>query len=101
MSETPQLRDGSDWADHEDCLVGNELGLKRLRDACDIALRDGAYFGSDLGDFVGVKRLESKWFENPKDSRPTRFANRMLAFVLIAVLVLAGIGVVTVVRRLL
>jgi len=98
MSEIPQLRHGSEWADHEDCLVGNELGLKRLRDACDVALRDGEYYGSDLGEFVGVKKLESKWFENPKDSKPTRFANQILAFVMMGILVLFLIGAVTVIR---
>jgi len=96
--DAPQLRHGSDWADHEDCLVGNEAGLKRLREACDVALRNGQYFGSDLGEFVGIKRLESSWFRNPRDSQPTRIANVVFSFVLLFLVMLLGIGVVTVIR---
>ncbi len=98
MSDAPELRHGSEWADHEDCIVGNEAGLTRLRDACEVALRDGEYFGNDLGEFVGVKRLESAWFKNPRDSKSTRVANIVLGFVLLAIFALIVIGVITVVR---
>ncbi len=98
MSDTPELRHGSEWADHEDCLVGNEAGLTRLREACDVALRDGEYFGNDLGEFVGVKRLESSWFKHPQDSKPTRVANVVLGFVLLGIFALIVVGVVTVAR---
>ena len=95
---TSHLRHGSEWADHEDCIVGNEAGLKALRDACDVALREGNYFGNDLGEFVGVKRLESSWFQNPQDSKATRTANRLLAPALIVVFALLVIGSFTLMK---
>lgn len=98
VNEAPELRHGSEWADHEDCIVGNEAGLTRLRDACEIALREGQYFGNDLGEFVGVKRLESAWFKNPIDAKPTRVANFVFGFVLLFVLGLIVIGVITIIR---
>ena len=52
----PQLTDGSEWMDHEDCIVGDERGLKNLIQACEAALEDGEYYGNDLGDYVGIKR---------------------------------------------
>jgi hypothetical protein len=30
----PQLKDGSEWIDHEDCIVGDEQGLRNLISAC-------------------------------------------------------------------
>jgi len=101
VSDAPQLRHGSEWADHEDCLVGNEAGLLRLREACDVALRDGEYFGNDLGEFVGVKRLESSWFKNPRDAKVTRLANWALGPILLLLVSLVVIGAVSVVRWLL
>ena len=47
MGERPEIRDGGEWIDHEDLLVANEEGLRRLRDACDIALREGEYIKGD------------------------------------------------------
>lgn len=98
MSDTPELRRGSEWVDHEDCIVGNEAGLLRLREACDVALRDGQYFGNDLGEFVGVKKLESSWFKSPEDSKSTRLANWFLGPILLVLLALVVIGAIAVVR---
>jgi hypothetical protein len=98
MSETPELRHGSEWADHEDCIVGNEAGLLRLREACDVALRDGQYFGNDLGEFVGVKKLKASWFIRPKDSESTQIANWAVGPILFAILALAIVGATTVFR---
>jgi len=98
VSDASELRHGSEWADHEDCIVGNEAGLTRLRNACEVALREGQYFGNDLGEFVGVKRLESAWFKNPQDSKSTRAANFVFGFVLLGIFALIVIGVATVIR---
>jgi hypothetical protein len=95
---TSELRHGSEWIDHEDCIVGNEAGLTRLREACDVALREGEYFGNDLGEFVGVKRLDSSWFKNPKDAKSTRMANAAFGAVLLVILCLIVLGAITAIR---
>jgi hypothetical protein len=74
------------------------MGLLRLREACEIALREGQYHGNDLGEFVGVKKLESAWFKSPKDSKPTRLANWALGPILLVLLGLVVIGAITVVQ---
>jgi len=91
-TRSPKLKDGSEWADHEDCIVGDETGLRNLMSACETALENGEYYGSDLGDYVGVKKLEPRWFEAPNDSPSTRLANTALTVVLIGFLVLTLIG---------
>ena len=92
----PQLKDGSEWADHEDCIVGDEAGLKNLIKACETALEKGEFYGDGLGDYVGVKKLESNWFKDPMDSPRTRYANYVLAVFLLvlALLILIGFGTV-------
>jgi hypothetical protein len=97
-NKSPQLKDGSEWIDHEDCLVGDEQGLKNLISACNTAIEKGEYFGSDLGDYVGVKKIETQWFETPKDTKKTRFANAALAVFLMFVLGFFLVGVVTVIK---
>ena len=98
MKSRPQLRHGSEWADHEDCLVGDEAGLRRLREACEVALRDGKYFGDDLGEFVGVKKLDSAWFQNPPDSKSTRIGNVLVGTAMVAGAALAVLGLVSVIK---
>ncbi|MEZ5345840.1 MAG: hypothetical protein R2681_09830 [Pyrinomonadaceae bacterium] len=93
----PKLKDGSEWIDHEDCIVGDRDGLRNLAKACEIALEKGEYYGSDLGDYVGVKKLEESWFDHPEVSPETRFGNFVIAAVLIAILVLAIIGFVSII----
>ncbi|MCU7841814.1 MAG: hypothetical protein KZQ94_20870 [Candidatus Thiodiazotropha sp. (ex Troendleina suluensis)] len=92
----PQLTDGSEWADHEDCIVGDETGLRNLIKACETAIEKNEYYGSDLGDYVGVKKLDSNWFKKPMDSPQTRYANYGLAIFLfvLGALVLVGLGTV-------
>jgi len=96
--EVAKLKDGAEWVDHEDCIIGNTKGLENLKKACEVALEKGEYFGGDLGDYVGVKKLESSWFKNPADSKETRFANAALAIVLSVLLVLIIIGGITVIK---
>ncbi|MDH5178065.1 MAG: hypothetical protein OEZ39_16295 [Gammaproteobacteria bacterium] len=97
-AEEPKLKDGAEWVDHEDCLIGNEKGLENLKKACEVALKDGEYFGNDLGDYVGVKKLNNSWFKDPQDSKETKFGNAVLAVVLVLLLILIVIGATTVFR---
>ena len=53
----PHLKDGADWAEHEDYLVGDEAGLRNLTQACEVAIEKGKCRREDLGDYVGVKCL--------------------------------------------
>ncbi len=94
----PHLRHGSDWIEHEDLIVGDEKGLKNLIRACDVALRDGEYLGSDLGEWVGVRKMDSEWFKDPQDTPQTKFQNAVLAAVLVLLLGLIVVGLVATVR---
>jgi hypothetical protein len=93
-----QLKDGCEWSDHEDCLIGNAKGIEALRDACDLALKDGAYYGSDLGDYVGVKVLENAWFDNPEESASSNLANLIGGSVVVVLLVTLAVGLFTIGR---
>ena len=95
-TKPPQLKDGSEWADHEDCIVGDEQGLRNLISACNTAIEKGEYYGNDLGDYVGIKKLKTQWFKNPMDSNQTRFANAGLTAFLLLILGFILVGVVTV-----
>ncbi len=88
-----RLTDGSEWIDHEDCIVGNEAGLRNLAAACEKAIEDGEYYGKDLGDYVGVKKLDTEWFERPEDAPTTRFANSILGVVLLLLFGLILVGI--------
>jgi len=57
-SKVPKLKDGSEWIDHEDCIVGNEAGIRNLMSACEQALEKGEHYGKGLGDYVGVKKTQ-------------------------------------------
>ncbi len=94
----PHLRDGSEWIDHEDLIVGDEKGLKSLIKACETALKDGEYLGSDLGEWVGVRKMDSKWFKDSQDTPQTKFQNAVLAVVLVALVVLIVVGMITTIR---
>jgi len=92
------LTDGSNWIDHEDCLIGDEVGLQNLIRACEIAIEKGHYYGEGLGDYTGVKKLDVEFFDDPKDSVQTRFANSMLGIVLVLLILLILIGLGTVIK---
>ncbi len=92
----PQLKDGSEWVDHEDCIIGDEQGLRNLISAYEAAIENGECYGDGLGDYVGVKKLAACWFRDPFDSPRTRFANYGLAVFLVAVAGLVLIGLATV-----
>jgi hypothetical protein len=90
--EIPKLKDGSEWADHEDCIVGNEQGLRNLINACNVAIEQGTFYGNDLGDYVGVKMLASNWFHRPVESKSTRIASIALGVTLVGVAAFTLIG---------
>jgi hypothetical protein len=94
----PELRDGAEWAEHEDLIVGNEEGLRRLRDACDIAIRDGECIRGDLGEWVGVRRMPDAWFDMPQESFPTRVTNKLIAASLAGAVIVFLVGCVSIVR---
>ena len=87
-----ELRDGSDWVDHEDCIVGNRAGIEALKNACEEAIQNGEHYSSDLGDYVGIKRLPDEWFEDPRDSASTKFANYTMGLVLLLIFGFAAYG---------
>lgn len=93
--KTARLMDGSDWAEHEDHIIGNEAGLKNLIAACEAALEHGAYDSQYLGDYVGVKKLDDTWFDKPTRSGSSFFQNAILGVIIIAVIVFALIGIYT------
>lgn len=95
-AKSPQLKDGSEWIDHEDCIIGDEAGLRNLITACEAAIANNEYYGSDLGDYVGVKKIETGWFIDPQDAPQTRFQNGVLGIATGALIALIGIGIYTV-----
>ena len=92
----PHLKDGSEWVDHEDCIVGDEKGLRNLISACEAAIENGEHYGEGLGDYVGVKKLDASWFKDPLDSPRTRYANCGLVAFLVTVAGLVLVGLATV-----
>lgn len=100
-SESPKLRDGAEWSDYLDHIVGNETGLKNLINACEKALEEGEYYGEDLDSYVGVRRFDDEWFENPRRSKADRIGNFLLPVILITFVLSAVIGFITIIRWLL
>ena len=99
--ESPKLRDGAEWSDYLDQIVGNEKGLKNLIKACEEALENGKYYGDDLDSYVGVRKFDNDWFENPQYSTPSRIGNFLFPVLLISFVLFAIIGFITLVKWLL
>lgn len=93
-SESPYLKDGSDWAEYEDHLVGDEAGLRNLIAASEAAIEDGEARREDLGDYVGVSCLSLAFFEKP-DEVGSSFETGILVVtvVLAAALMLIGLWI--------
>ena len=62
---------GSDWAEHEDYLVGNKEGLEKLKLAIDEAL-ENEVSDIDAGEFIGVKCLSNEFFDGNIQSGDTK-----------------------------
>ncbi len=67
-------------------------------EACKKALEEGEYFGDDLGDYIGIKKLDPDWFKAPADSTGTKIGNVVLKIFLIGILALLIIGIITVIK---
>ena len=96
--ERSNLVDGSEWADHEDCIVGNERGLRALANACEEALKNGEYYGDDLGDYVGVKRMSDEWFKATVKAPQTKFENAILGVGFLTIFALTIVGIYNVAK---
>jgi len=64
------LSHGSDWPEHEDYLVGNREGLEILVKVVNDAIDNGES-KADLHEFVGVRCLETEFFEKEQGSTGT------------------------------
>ena len=94
-ARSPYLKDGSDWAEHEDHLVGDEAGLRNLIAACESAIENGKAQREDLGDYVGVKCLSPAFFEEP-DEVGSSFGTGILVVMVVLAVALMLIGLYTV-----
>lgn len=93
-SENGNLYYGEDGTEHEYAIIGDEDGLKKLRSACDEALKSGEFCGAGLGDFTGVKKVESETFEDiERNNDSTDFIGVVILVVIIAIFVFAAVGV--------
>ena len=92
--DKPWVAHGSEWAEHEDFLIGNRSGLLRLREAIDQAVVDGLSKIEDGHiEFMGVKTVEKdprKFPGNPSSGAPFAF---FMICLLLAVIVLICLGV--------
>ncbi|WNO07832.1 hypothetical protein [Teredinibacter sp. KSP-S5-2] len=64
MKESGFLYDGDHWEEHRGFLVGDEVGLRKLRDAIDIALVNGESEIENVSKYIGVKNMHSKYFDS-------------------------------------
>jgi len=92
----PQSKDGSDWQQHDRCIVGDEAGLKNLIKAYEKAIESGEYVGSGLGDYVGVKKLASQVLAEHQEHKATPFVLAILFVFFVSFCVLAVVGLVAV-----
>ncbi|MEL7296916.1 MAG: hypothetical protein AAGJ86_04590 [Pseudomonadota bacterium] len=91
QQSTAKLIDGAEWADHDGYLLGDEAGLRNLIAACEGALQCGEH-AADLGHFIGVKKLDREWFDQPKRPGSSVTQNVMLGIIVLAILGFAMVG---------
>ena len=75
------LNHGSDWAEHEDFLVGNKEGLLKLQNQIDEAIENGES-NEDIGDFIGIRCLENEVFEK-NDNVNSRLSNILAGLIML------------------
>ncbi len=99
MEDNTQNQDhayhGSDWAEHEDFLVGNKEGLEKLQSAINEALDKGES-SIDSGEFIGVRCLDTEFFEN-QTSQVKPLSNFIGWSVVAAVALTFAIGIKTII----
>jgi hypothetical protein len=84
--DKPWIAHGSEWAEHEDYLIGNREGLSRLRDAIDDAIKTGVGVTKieDVHiEFVGVKVVE----KDPRIVNDATKHNEISGFVLVVIVI--------------
>ncbi len=72
---------GSEWAEHEDYLVGDKAGLEKLKFAISEAIENGEST-IDVGEFIGVRCLDSSFFESKEEKGG--FISYLVSWVLVA-----------------
>lgn len=94
MPDRNYVAHGSEWAEHEDYLVGNIQGLKRLKESIDQALENGES-NIGAGEFVGVKCLVDEFFESQTDEAGGNLRGILFiaALIAIGIVFLEGRGV--------
>ncbi len=85
---------GSEWPEHEDYLVGNLEGLKKMQSAITEALETGES-SIDAGEFVGVRCLDTKFFDN-KNNDGSELSGILGWSVVIAIIAIFSVGLKTV-----
>jgi hypothetical protein len=84
--DKPWIAHGSEWAEHEDYLIGNREGLSHLRDAIDDAIKTGiAKIEIEEGhiEFVGVKVVE----KDPRTVNDVTKHNEISGFILVIIVI--------------
>ena len=87
---------GEAYPGQDGLLIGDEEGLKRLRQAIDVALEQGECLDRPLGEFGGVRMLPSEFFtEEPADDDGGSWACLMilLLFLILMAIFLIGLSV--------
>ncbi len=86
---------GSDWVEHEDFLVGNKEGLEKLQSAITEALDKGES-SIDSGEFVGVRCLDTEFFES-QTSQGKPLSNFVGWSLVVAVALTFAVGIKTII----
>ena len=87
---------GEDSTENEFCLIGDEASLKALRSAIDCALEKGQFEGKGLGEFKGVKKFSSDFFDDKGDTEETSdFIGIVISVAFVAIIIFAIVGIVS------
>lgn len=87
---------GSEWPEHEDYLVGNKEGLEALIKSINEAIENGES-KNDLYEFVGVRCLETKFFET--DQHETSSSSELIGWLIVLAIGFVFIsGVITIIK---
>jgi hypothetical protein len=82
--DRPWVAHGSEWAEHEDYLIGNREGLSRLRDAIDDAIKTGiTKIEEGYIDFMGIKVVE----KDPRTVNDATKHNEISGFILVIIVI--------------
>ena len=88
------LYDGSDWAEHEEFLVGNRKGLEELKTAIDEALEKNIST-KKIGDYVGVKKLDTSFFEKKRGVNDNIFSQILTIGLVVLIAIIFFIGLLS------